>query len=274
MSFDPISQDPPHDTDYPARMSELEVTVSGALLNGVIYHPSGEGAHPLIVLLHGLPGHERNLDLAQILRRAGYITCVFHYKGAWGSGGDYRFSHILEDVQAVLAHFRQTDIAQALQIDTDNIITIGHSVGGWASLMMASMGEVTQAVSLSHANIGLWGQQLLESPAIVRPMMTNMLNGILGPLQGVTADDIIAELEAHADAWDLMRHASTLANKNLLIVGAKRDQIVSPFDHHMPVVQAIQAVDDTHLSSQLLASDHSYSGNRIALARLLLDWLS
>ena len=65
--YDPISQDPPHDSDFPAGMYEFEFSHFDALINGVIFHPAGEEKHPLIILLHGLPGHERNLDLAHIL---------------------------------------------------------------------------------------------------------------------------------------------------------------------------------------------------------------
>jgi hypothetical protein len=36
--------------------------------------------------LHGFPGNERNFDVAQALRRAGYAALVFHYRGSWGVG--------------------------------------------------------------------------------------------------------------------------------------------------------------------------------------------
>lgn len=37
----------------------------------VLYTAGGEGTHPTVILLHGIPGCERNLDLAQAVRRAG-----------------------------------------------------------------------------------------------------------------------------------------------------------------------------------------------------------
>ena len=55
-----------------------------------------------VLLLHGFPGNERNLDLAQALRRAGWTVVFFHYRGAWGSGGDFSFAHVLEDVARML----------------------------------------------------------------------------------------------------------------------------------------------------------------------------
>ena len=37
----------------------------------VLYPAGGEGPHPTVLLCHGIPGCERNLDLAQAVRRAG-----------------------------------------------------------------------------------------------------------------------------------------------------------------------------------------------------------
>jgi uncharacterized protein len=34
-----------------------------------------------------LLAHQRNLDLAHAMRRAGWNVVFFHYQGAWGSGG-------------------------------------------------------------------------------------------------------------------------------------------------------------------------------------------
>lgn len=271
--FDPVSQDPPHDSDFPAYLSELELAVDNDLINGVVYHPSGAGAHPLIILLHGIPGHEKNLDLAQILRRAGYATCVFHYRGSWGSGGAYRFQHILEDVQAVVNYFRQAETANNYNIDPDRITLIGHSLGGWACLMSASQGLVDKAISLSGVNVGIWAQSLIDDPDIVRPMFTDFIESSLAPLHGATAQDIITEVEANRDTWDLTQYAEQLSQISLLIVGAKRDTITSVFDHHMPLVNAIKAISKDNLTAKLLPADHSYSGHRVALARTILDWL-
>ena len=38
-----------------------------------------------VLLLHGFPGNEKNLDLAQDLRADGFNVLFFHYRGAWGS---------------------------------------------------------------------------------------------------------------------------------------------------------------------------------------------
>jgi pimeloyl-ACP methyl ester carboxylesterase len=54
-----------------------------------------------MVLLHGLPGNERNLDLAQAVRRAGWTVVTFNYRGSWGSPGHYSFAGDLKDTVGV-----------------------------------------------------------------------------------------------------------------------------------------------------------------------------
>ena len=70
--------------------------VHGILLHGrrgrllsVLYTAGGAGPHPTVLLLHGIPGCEKNIDLAQELRCAGFHVLLFHYSGSWGSDGDY-----------------------------------------------------------------------------------------------------------------------------------------------------------------------------------------
>ena len=40
----------------------------------IIVLAAGAGTHPVVVFLHGYPGNERNLDLAQAVRRAGFAS--------------------------------------------------------------------------------------------------------------------------------------------------------------------------------------------------------
>lgn len=48
----------------------------GRLLS-VLYTAEGDGVHPTVILLHGIPGCEQNFDLAQALRRVGFHVLTF-----------------------------------------------------------------------------------------------------------------------------------------------------------------------------------------------------
>ncbi|MGC2256731.1 MAG: hypothetical protein WA594_00405, partial [Candidatus Sulfotelmatobacter sp.] len=84
----------------PASMKSFQIPSHGALLNAFVYVAAGAGPHPAVVLLHGFPGNERNLDLAQDIRRAGWDVLYFDYRGSWGSSGDFSFSHGIQDTAA------------------------------------------------------------------------------------------------------------------------------------------------------------------------------
>lgn len=96
-----VFTDPPPNAAHPAGMAVLHIPSHGVLINGIVYQPSGAGSHPTLVICHGLPGNEKNLDLAQAVRRAGWNAVTFNYRGSWGSPGVYPFAQNLEDTDAV-----------------------------------------------------------------------------------------------------------------------------------------------------------------------------
>src|ERR1700692_2881322 len=101
-----IFTDPAADAAHPAKTIVLHIPSHGLLINGLVYAPSGGGPHPTLVICHGLPGNEKNLDLAQAVRRAGWNAVTFNYRGSWGSPGSFRFAQNLQDATAVLTYLR------------------------------------------------------------------------------------------------------------------------------------------------------------------------
>ena len=85
----PVAFDPPSDTAHPASLAAFVIPSLEGALNAVMYTAAGVGAHPTLLLLHGFPGNEQNLDLAQVARRAGWNVLTFHYRGSWGSPGAF-----------------------------------------------------------------------------------------------------------------------------------------------------------------------------------------
>lgn len=61
VTGDPRITDPAH----PARMEVIHVPVGGVEILGTVYVAAGAGPHPTMVIFHGLPGVEKNFDLAQ-----------------------------------------------------------------------------------------------------------------------------------------------------------------------------------------------------------------
>ena len=140
-----IFTDPPADKAHPAAMTVLHIPSHGLLINGLLYSPAGAGPHPTLVICHGLPGNEKNLDLAQAVRRAGWNAVTFNYRGSWGSPGSFRFAQNPEDADAVLKYLRDPANASKLGIDPKRIAIAGHSMGGWV---------VAHTAARDHALIG------------------------------------------------------------------------------------------------------------------------
>src|SRR5215831_11521964 len=112
-----VISDPAPDPAYPATMAWPDIPSHRAKLHSVIYIASGAGPHPTVLMLHGFPGNEKNLDLAYSIRRAGWNVLVPFFRGAWGSGGSFSFGNTLEDAQGSIDFLRDPANDQKFRID-------------------------------------------------------------------------------------------------------------------------------------------------------------
>jgi uncharacterized protein len=151
-----VTNDPALDKDFPAEMEAPDILSNGARLNAVIYHASGAGPHGTVLLMHGFPGNEQNMDLAYAIRRAGWNVLVPHYRGSWGSGGQFSFTHAIADTQAAIEFLRNPENAKKYRAESKRIVLIGHSMGGLlVSYTGAHDPEVAGVAMISAGNLGL-----------------------------------------------------------------------------------------------------------------------
>jgi dienelactone hydrolase len=245
---------------------------AGETLLGVLHVPAGPGPHPVVVLLHGFPGHERNLDLAQALRRAGYASLVFHYRGSWGVGGSYSWTHVLEDATRVTTAVREPEFAAAHRLDRERLAVAGHSAGGFAALMTAAADPSIAAVaSVAGFDFGRAAADCRNDPG--RRAWYLELFGDVSPLRGTGAEALLAEMEAAGDSWSLAGLAGRLADRAVLLIGTGRDDVTPAPVHHEPVVSAYRAHPVERLEDHVLPTDHGLSDHRVRLTRTLTDFL-
>jgi uncharacterized protein len=258
-----IYADPPHDAAHPARLEVLHIPSGGLVINGVGYLAAGAGPHPTLVICHGLPGNEKNLDLAQAVRRAGWNAITFNYRGSWGSPGSFRFAQNPDDARAVLAFLRDPANVARYGIDTRRIALLGHSMGGWVAAMAGGPDQGLIGVGMvSAANIG--GMGGMDRPAAIALMADNKET-----LAGVTAESMADEVIANRDAFDFLHQAKGLAGKPVLILTADDD--LAPMSDAL--ARAIRADGGTHVRTAHVATDHSWSDQRIALEAMVISWL-
>jgi pimeloyl-ACP methyl ester carboxylesterase len=257
-----IFTDPPHDKANPPGMEVLHIPSGGVKINGVAYTAAGAGPHPVLVLMHGLPGNEKNLDLAQAVRRAGWTVVTFNYRGSWGSPGAFRFAGNLEDGRAVLGYLRDPAVSKRLAIDPKRIVVAGHSMGGWVAAMTAERDPaIAGTILISAANMGERKMPRAEAVALMADNME--------ALAGVTAETMADEMLANAAAFDWTPGAAGLARHPILILTS--DDGLKPASDGLGA--AVRAVPGARVSAVHARTDHGWSGARIRLAHEVIKWL-
>jgi len=260
---DAIYTDPAPDTDHPARMETLHIPSGGVEINGIAYLAAGPGPHPTLLICHGWPGNEKNLDLAQAVRRAGWNAVAFNYRGSWGSPGSFRFAQNPEDAAAVLAFLRDPANAAKFGIDTSRMAIIGHSMGGWVSAMTAGRDKGLIGMGLiSAANMGALG-------GLDRATLVQTSAGNAETLADTSPERMADELIANRETFDFLQYAPALAGKSLLILSAD-DQLAPMTD---ALVEAVREDGGRRVTAIHEATDHSWSDKRIALQAHVLRWL-
>lgn len=258
-----IFTDPPRDTAHPARMEVLHVPTGGVQINGVAYLASGPGTHPTLVICHGWPGNEKNLDLAQAVRRAGWNAVTFNYRGSWGSPGQFRFAQNPEDASAVLAYLRDPANAAKLGVDPKRIALAGHSMGGWVTALVATKDpQLIGAATISMGDLGTVGT--LPRAELIKEAADNAETLVTTP------EAMADELAANQAAFSALAAAPGLARLPLLVLTSD-DGLRGQSD---ALVKAVQAAGGTKVVSAHFKTDHSWSDRRIALQTAIIEWLN
>src|SRR5215469_10146487 len=206
-----IFRDPPRDPANPMRNEAVWVPSGGVLMNGVMFAAAGGEPHPTVLNLHGTPGNEQNLDLAQTLRRAGYNVLSFHYRGSWGSPGKFTQAGGVDDGAAALAFLQDPAVVAKFHIDTKRLIVIGHSYGGFvAARVSAAHPSVAAAVLLAPWNPAQDIPILTVPPEKFAAAAHSLFDDDEGRMGGYTDIDMAKEILAHGYDWHLESSAAAL----------------------------------------------------------------
>lgn len=222
----------------------------GSRLLGAFYRGAGEGPRPTALLLHGLPGIEKHLDIAYRLRDLGWNCLSFHFRGCWGSEGAYSIAGLADDTRAAVEWaLRQPSV------DPDRIALIGGSTGGYTALLYGAADPRTGAL------VGLC--PFIDPRDFDFPR--EMADEFAGMLAGVCGQDLL-------DQWQrlepLAGHFPALTSRPLLLVTGDRDDL-SPPSHYAAFVAALPQVQ----WSRHPKGDHSFSTCRPWLVQTVTEWL-
>lgn len=236
---------------FEAGLDGFTVRSHGCKLLGGLYRAAGPGPRPTAILLHGLPGVEKNLDLAYALRDSGWNCAYFHYRGSWGSEGPFTLAGREDDLAAVVDWLLPQPC-----VDSDRLALVGQSAGGYLALMAGA------ADPRFHALVALCPlidpHQAPLSPPVFEEW-AGMLDGVTGP-----------ELQAQWAALPPIRAAAAgLRNRPVLLVTGARDEIFPP-GHYPPLLAAVPTLEWHEFPD----ADHGFSLHRRQLVDLVVKWLT
>jgi len=231
------------------------ITSSGSKLLGVLYRAGGAGPHPTALLLHGIPGLEKNADIAYALRDAGWNALIFHYRGCWGSEGDYTLAGVPDDVRAALDAI--TD--GKFPVDPHRIAAMGHGLGGWAAIVTAAGRD-----SRIRAVVTIGGLANLRT----LPLSDQLAADYARFLRNITPKGIQSQWRALGATYNPVDLVDVLLPRPLFIVHGTADEIV-------PMSQAMELKSRAPGAELALieGADHGFSQQRGQLVDTVVAWL-
>lgn len=246
-----IAQD--HTNAYPATSEEITITIGNDSIAAFGMFAAGAGKKETVLLLHGLPGNERNLDVAHELRRNGRNVVYFNYRGAWGSQGEFLYSNCIEDVKKVIDFFSTPENSTKYRVNPNSFILFGHSMGGGIALLSGAQEDsVKKIVLYSPAHIGTASQELLD-------WVFDYTKGLF--MLNIDPVKFNKELIEHKDSFNVLNYKEELSKKNVLI-----------FDENDRNKDWIEKLDNTEYI--LMNTDHSFSDKRLELIEKVSGWLN
>lgn len=260
----PVFADPPADPPHPPQLNQVRYPSGGVEIPARFFVASGEGPHPTVLLLHGFPGTELNLDLARAIQRAGWNVMAIHYRGVWGAPGQFGLAHVIEDTRAALTWLR--DPARSTAVDASRIVVLGHSMGGFATVMVGDDAAVAGFVTISAWDVSAEAASLtsLADRAAVEPDFAEELS-----FTNMSFRSMADEIVANAGAWDWTGNAARMSGRPILIIDSSDG--LAPRGE--AIVQAVTAAGGPAPTRLKFDTDHSYNDHRVALASAVTEWL-
>jgi alpha/beta superfamily hydrolase len=224
-------------------------SASHTLLGG-LYRAAHPPNRPAVLLLHGLPGHEKNLDLAIDLQDHGIHCLYVHYRGSWGSAGEFSIDGLAADATAALDW-----LTARKEVDPQRVAIVGFSLGGWVALALsASRPGVAACVAVAP----------LIDPRSV-PLPADLAAESAATLHGATSQSLTQEWAALPPATEF---ADSLRSTPVLLVTADADELFPPA-HYLDLTAAVPGLDWVRFPR----AGHSFAGVRPGLRHVVADYL-
>jgi len=223
----------------------------GYRLLGAFWRADTKGKHPTVLLLHGIPGIEKNYDLAYALREAGWNCLAFHYRGCWGSEGNYTLPGIPDDITAAIDY-----LSNDPGVDMTRLAGVGLSLGGWGVIMAAARDSRLRAIVSMNP--------LVDPKA--QPFDDETFTNFASMLHGISPAEVKAQWAA---LTPLTQVAPQLGGRPTLLLTGDADELFPP-EHIQPLADAMPFAEWKRIPN----ADHIFSDHRRIVVHTVIDWLT
>ena len=245
-------------SDNKAYNKDLVISINGDSISGYALIAKGNELKETIILLHGLPGNEKNLDLAETIRQSGKNVIYFNYRGSWGSQGEFLYSNCLQDISKVIDYLSNDILSKKLRIKKSSFTLIGHSLGGGIAILHGIQDDrVKKIVALSCFNAG---EELKNNYSIDElDDFQKYLNEQF--MLNINSKKFLTEILNHKQEWNLISINSLKHDKPIIFIDENKRN-----EHWVKRIKNNQYL--------IIDSDHSFSDKRNELSAEIIDWLN
>jgi len=232
----------------------------GYMLKGRVYRPVENGSFPGIVLCHGFPGDEKNMDLAEELALNGIIVLVFFYRGAWGSEGTYSLKWL-----APCARDATDFLESKPYVDSERMGMIAHSMGAvpLTSRLRDDPRIKTGAFMAPAADF-----RALTSDEMLMASLPYFLRLSEGKLSGFDEEAAMTDLR-----WVAQKGSPVdvigVVNKPIKVIAGSNDTLATPESCRA----LFEAANEPKEWTLIEGADHIFSEHRYPLTDAVLRWL-
>jgi alpha/beta superfamily hydrolase len=219
-------------------------------LLGGFYTATGDTPRPTAILLQGLPGIEKHLDIAYSLRDLGWNCLYFHFRGCWGSRGDYSLNGLADDTKAAIDWVEMQEC-----VDKDKIVLIAGSTGSHPALVQGAIDSRIKAI------IGV--SPVIEPSAFMFPQQ--MADNFAKMLSGITGEQMVQQWN---ELPSLKNFIQKFSPRPILLIAAGNDDIF-PLSDYSEMFIEFSYVDTIERKE----TDHGFSNCRTWLVQTVTNWL-
>ena len=247
-------------------------------IRGKLYRASfAPGKAPTVLLLHGFPGNVDDvLGLGEVMSSTGLNVLTFNYRGTYQSEGEYSLRNTMADIVAAFDYLKDEETINQFNLDPDRLILGGYSYGGGMGLIHAAKHRsVNHVFSIAGTDHGEFAREYVRNRLFADTVdrMFDELQHPKGPVKFAGSLAINSELIRNPDPYDLLDHASNLADRNVLLIGGWDDQNVTVEKHILPCYRKLKGEGSDSVTISVFQDNHSFESTRMELAKVISNWI-